>query len=96
MANDQRPLTCKLEECMDAIQKLDFDALIIGGGIAGLQAALDLADQDYKVAIVEKATSIGGKMIKLSKVFPTLDCLKDPGILMHCVSLPHRSPHIIP
>jgi len=59
---------------MDANQKLDFDALIVGGGIAGLQAGLDLADQDYQVAIVEKDTSIGGKMIRLSKVFPTLDC----------------------
>lgn len=59
---------------MDANQKLDFDALIVGGGIAGLQAALDLADQDYQVAVVEKDTSIGGKMIRLSKVFPTLDC----------------------
>ena len=51
-----------------------FDALVVGGGIAGLQAALDLADQDYKVAVVEKDASIGGKMIRLSKVFPTLDC----------------------
>jgi heterodisulfide reductase subunit A2 len=51
-----------------------FDALVIGGGIAGLQAALDLADQGFKVAIVEKDASIGGKMIRLSKVFPTLDC----------------------
>jgi len=59
---------------MNANQKLDFDALIVGGGIAGLQAALDLADQDYQVAVVEKDTSIGGKMIRLSKVFPTLDC----------------------
>lgn len=59
---------------MDAIQQLYFDALIVGGGIAGLQAALDLADQDFKVAVVEKDASIGGKMIRLSKVFPTLDC----------------------
>ena len=59
---------------MDAILELDFDTLIVGGGIAGLQAALDLADQDYQVAVVEKDTSIGGKMIRLSKVFPTLDC----------------------
>jgi heterodisulfide reductase subunit A len=51
-----------------------FDALIIGGGIAGLQSALDLADQGFKVAVVEKDASIGGKMIRLSKVFPTLDC----------------------
>jgi heterodisulfide reductase subunit A len=50
------------------------DGLVIGGGIAGLQAALDLADQGFTVLIVEKEPSIGGKMIALSKVFPTLDC----------------------
>ncbi len=55
-------------------ETLTFDALVIGGGIAGLQSALDLADQNYKVAIVEKDATIGGKMIRLSKVFPTLDC----------------------
>lgn len=50
------------------------DALVIGGGIAGLQAALDLAEQGFEVVVVEKEPSIGGKMIALSKVFPTLDC----------------------
>jgi heterodisulfide reductase subunit A len=50
------------------------DALVIGGGIAGIQAALDLADQDFKVLLVDKEPSIGGRMIGLSKVFPTLDC----------------------
>ncbi|MBN1335466.1 MAG: CoB--CoM heterodisulfide reductase iron-sulfur subunit A family protein [Deltaproteobacteria bacterium] len=50
------------------------DAVVIGGGIAGLQVALDLADQGFDVVIVEKEPSIGGKMISLSKVFPTLDC----------------------
>jgi heterodisulfide reductase subunit A len=50
------------------------DALVIGGGIAGLQSALDLADQGFQVAVVEKDATIGGKMIRLSKVFPTLDC----------------------
>lgn len=59
---------------MKSNQIMDVDALVVGGGIAGLQAALDLADQDFQVAIVEKDTSIGGKMIRLSKVFPTLDC----------------------
>ena len=59
---------------MASIQTQKFDVLVVGGGIAGLQAALDLADQDYRVAIVEKGPSIGGKMIRLSKVFPTLDC----------------------
>jgi heterodisulfide reductase subunit A len=46
----------------------------VGGGIAGLQAALDLAEQGFEVLIVEREPSIGGKMIALSKVFPTLDC----------------------
>jgi heterodisulfide reductase subunit A2 len=51
-----------------------FDTLVIGSGIAGLQAALDLADRGLAVAIVERQPSIGGAMIGLSKVFPTLDC----------------------
>ncbi len=55
-------------------QTITCDALVVGGGIAGLQAALDLADQDFSVVIIEKDLSIGGKMIRLSKVFPTLDC----------------------
>jgi len=54
--------------------ELHVDTLVVGGGIAGMQTALDLADQGYQVALVEKAPSIGGKMIGLSKVFPTLDC----------------------
>jgi len=49
------------------------DTLVVGGGIAGMQAALDLADQGFQVALVEREPSIGGKMITLSKVFPTLD-----------------------
>ncbi|MBW1749111.1 MAG: CoB--CoM heterodisulfide reductase iron-sulfur subunit A family protein [Deltaproteobacteria bacterium] len=59
---------------MDAKHILEFDALVVGGGIAGLQSALDLGDQGFQVAVVEKDASIGGKMIRLSKVFPTLDC----------------------
>ena len=55
-------------------QNRHFDALVLGGGIAGLEAALSLADQNFAVAVVEKDASIGGKMIRLSKVFPTLDC----------------------
>ena len=51
-----------------------FDSLVLGGGIAGLAAALDLADAGYRVAVVERDATIGGKMIRLSKVFPTLDC----------------------
>ena len=49
-------------------------ALVIGGGIAGIQTALDIADAGYEVDIVEKTPSIGGKMSQLDKTFPTLDC----------------------
>ena len=49
-------------------------ALVIGGGIAGIQTALDIADAGYKVDIMEKSPSIGGRMSQLDKTFPTLDC----------------------
>lgn len=60
------------------------DALVVGGGIAGIQAALDLADQGYNVLMVEREPSIGGHMIGLSKVFPTLDCAS-------CITTPKMS-----
>jgi len=50
------------------------EALVIGGGIAGIQTSLDLADGGYKVYLVEKSPSIGGRMAQLDKTFPTLDC----------------------
>jgi len=53
---------------------IEYDVLVIGGGISGQEAALNLAESDSKVLLVEKDLSIGGKMIHLSKVFPTLDC----------------------
>jgi len=49
-------------------------ALVIGGGIAGIQTALDIAEAGYKVDIVEKTPSIGGRMAQIDKTFPTLDC----------------------
>lgn len=61
-----------------------YDATVIGGGIAGQEAALSLANMDYKVLLVEKGLSIGGKMIQLSKVFPTLDCAA-------CITTPKMS-----
>jgi len=48
--------------------------LIIGGGVAGMTAALDIADAGYHVYLVEKTPSVGGRMIQLDKTFPTLDC----------------------
>jgi len=58
----------------ELIKNASFDALVIGGGISGCEAALNLANNGHSVLLVEKDLSIGGKMILLSKVFPTLDC----------------------
>jgi len=49
-------------------------ALVIGGGIAGIQAALDLADARIPVTLVEKSPTLGGHMAQLDKTFPTMDC----------------------
>lgn len=49
-------------------------ALVVGGGVAGMQAALDIANQGFKVYLVERSPSIGGRMAMLDKTFPTLDC----------------------
>jgi heterodisulfide reductase subunit A-like polyferredoxin len=53
---------------------LDYDVMIVGAGIAGMETAALMGDMGYKVLLVEKEPSIGGKSILLSKVFPTLDC----------------------
>ena len=50
------------------------NALVIGGGIAGINSALDLANMGFQVYLVEKGSSIGGHMAQLDKTFPTLDC----------------------
>ncbi len=56
------------------MQNMNYDVMVIGGGIAGEEVAINLANLGYKIIMVEKDYSIGGKMIHLSKVFPTLDC----------------------
>jgi heterodisulfide reductase subunit A len=65
----------------DAPAVLDYDVLVVGAGIGGMESALKLGDMGYKVLLVEKEASVGGKMILLSKVFPTLDCAS-------CISTP--------
>ncbi len=54
--------------------KLIGAVMVVGGGIAGIQASLDLADLGYYVYLVEKKASIGGVMAQLDKTFPTNDC----------------------
>ena len=65
----------KLNESLTAINiPITKKALVIGGGISGMQAALDIANSGYEVVLVEKTSSIGGRMSQLSETFPTLDC----------------------
>jgi heterodisulfide reductase subunit A len=54
--------------------RVSKDVLVVGGGIAGIQASLDLANAGFKVYLVERSPSIGGRMAQLDKTFPTLDC----------------------
>ena len=60
-----------LEPRREAVEQA---ALVVGGGIAGIQAALSIADSGYQVYLVEREPSIGGRMAQLDKTFPTLDC----------------------
>jgi heterodisulfide reductase subunit A len=64
----------KLEPLKSSKMLLNKRTLVIGGGIAGIQAALDLADNGYDVVLVERKPSIGGQMAGLDKTFPTMDC----------------------
>lgn len=61
----------ELEPRKEAVTR---SALVVGGGISGIQAALNIAEAGYKVYLVEKEPTIGGKMAQLDKTFPTLDC----------------------
>ena len=54
--------------------KISGSVMVVGAGIAGMQAALDLANSEYKVYLVEKSPTIGGMMAQLDKTFPTNDC----------------------
>jgi len=74
VANDLMP-TEVLEQISVPIGDQEFgDVLVVGGGISGIQASLDLATAGFKVYLVEKGPSIGGHMAQLDKTFPTNDC----------------------
>ena len=54
--------------------RYDYDVVVVGGGVGGMESALTLGDMGFHVLLIEKEPSVGGRMILLSKVFPTLDC----------------------
>lgn len=64
----------ELVELSPIREKVSRDVVVIGGGIAGIIASLELAAADYRVTLVEKSPSIGGRMSKFAKVFPSFDC----------------------
>jgi heterodisulfide reductase subunit A len=62
------------KENKDMSNSVKGSVLVVGGGIAGMQSALDLADSGYYVYLLEKSPAIGGAMAQLDKTFPTNDC----------------------
>jgi heterodisulfide reductase subunit A len=65
----------QIEQLCKSLAGSNFgDVMVVGGGISGIQASLDLADSGYKVYLVEKSPAIGGKMAQLDKTYPTNDC----------------------
>jgi heterodisulfide reductase subunit A len=65
----------QVEQVFRNLEDSNFgDVMVVGGGISGIQASLDLADSGYKVYLVEKSPAIGGKMAQLDKTYPTNDC----------------------
>lgn len=64
----------KVEPLFEGSIGITKKALVIGGGIAGMQSAIDIADAGYEVILVERESTLGGRMAQLDKTFPTLDC----------------------
>ncbi len=65
----------KVQQLRERFEDRNFgDVMVVGGGISGIQASLDLAQSGYKVYLVEKAPAIGGHMAQLDKTYPTNDC----------------------
>ncbi len=73
------PETGETEHDFGSLKMVDFEdkigsVMVVGGGIAGIQAALDLANSGYYVYLVERTGAIGGAMAQVDKTFPTIDC----------------------
>ncbi len=74
MENEVLPVE-KILQLPESLGDSNFgDVMVVGGGVSGIQASLDLAVAGFKVYLVEKAPSIGGHMAQLDKTFPTNDC----------------------
>jgi heterodisulfide reductase subunit A len=78
VGNDVLPK--EVQKVSDSLVSMDMgtknfgDVMVVGGGVSGIQASLDLATAGFKVYMVEKGPSIGGHMAQLDKTFPTNDC----------------------
>jgi heterodisulfide reductase subunit A len=65
----------EIEQLRKSLARGNFgDVMVVGGGVSGVQASLDLATAGFKVYLVDKAPAIGGHMAQLDKTFPTNDC----------------------
>ena len=65
----------KIEQAFQKLADSNFgDVMVVGGGISGIQASLDLATAGFKVYLIEKSPAIGGHMAQLDKTYPTNDC----------------------
>jgi heterodisulfide reductase subunit A len=65
----------QIEQLCKSLAESDFgDVMVVGGGVSGVQASLDLATAGFKVYLIDKAPAIGGHMAQLDKTFPTNDC----------------------
>jgi heterodisulfide reductase subunit A len=74
MAKDQLPQE-RIEQLSRGLEGRTFgDVMIVGGGVSGIQASLDLAAAGFKVYLVDKSPAIGGHMAQLDKTYPTNDC----------------------
>ena len=74
MQNEVLPQEVIQEISVTLGEKNFGDVMVVGGGVSGIQASLDLATSGFKVYLVEKSPSIGGHMAQLDKTFPTNDC----------------------
>ena len=72
---DNPILKDKIRQLRKSLGESEFgDVMVVGGGISGIQASLDLADSGFRVYLVDKLPAIGGHMAQLDKTFPTNDC----------------------